>query len=950
MPRGYSRIVSSNTARVYGSRGRSSAAGARPAQHGIQLLAHPSPRTRGAGRAGTTPSSATPPSSRGPAEHQRERLVAHLQVVHARARLGVPRIQQHLQQVRPALAAAAPLGDHRVHRAVHHVARGGEAAVLAPSAATTVARREAPGGAPRSPGRRGMAPPSASASPLRSCEKSVVPTMCRVSRCISSPASTGRPSARAWSQRSAAASAASAICVDEARQALAVKGGLHQPAVLQPGVALRGQDAVAGQHADGRVEAVRLAVVLAARLEDVLHAGRMRDQVPLDARNAAQPHHVAQGALGAGVQRRAGPRPPPARTRRERRPASGAAGKDGSRGCPPSACDGDGTSNHGPAACNERFGTRPHKGFHPTTPSGIPVPALRRRRTDPLEPDEKACDVIPDAGCGLRSRLCCRQRAMVMQGIPSPRVGPPSIASAACLLFPGNPQCASAISIQPSIPGPSPSSSASSRPWRSSSPLRCAARRGRRGSRRGWIGRRYITRRCGRWPAGACRRCGCRGRRRSSTAREPGRTRGSGCGWMRSAARRRPSRRTAFRRRPAPPGMERLNRRGDTLRILRRTAAKRRGWWRRRTPAWELRPQGWHPGGRWLAAIRMTSRRRAHGTRHRLFAAAGAGGAGRVSQVRHAAPRADRPRGRRRLRRDAAHRAGRARRVRVGRGMARGARGAAGDADDADGQGAGAVRRRSARREQPPARPRRAAGDVRGRAGLRHGRLGEPGDGAAGRLRLSLVLRAGRLAAPVPLRLGRRRAAATHLRRVPRPPRRAGGPRVGPHPRHRLRRSRAALRPAPVRAPRERRPPDAAHAGAGHPRRAVLSQRPRLSGRALQHRPAVRDGPAPGGRRAVAQLETADTAALAALGHRPPEPFRARAADGKTEIHGVIYTPADFDPARRYPVVDYIYAGPFLSAVQKEYAPTHRHAAHRGVAGADGARGGDGGRAGHAGA
>jgi dipeptidyl aminopeptidase/acylaminoacyl peptidase len=72
----------------------------------------------------------------------------------------------------------------------------------------------------------------------------------------------------------------------------------------------------------------------------------------------------------------------------------------------------------------------------------------------------------------------------------------------------------------------------------------------------------------------------------------------------------------------------------------------------------------------------------------------------------------------------------------------------------------------------------------------------------------------------------------------------------------------------------------------------------------------------------IARLETADTAALAALGHRAPEPFRALAADGRTEIHGVIYTPADFDPARRYPVVDYIYAGPWISAVQKEFAPT----------------------------
>lgn len=80
----------------------------------------------------------------------------------------------------------------------------------------------------------------------------------------------------------------------------------------------------------------------------------------------------------------------------------------------------------------------------------------------------------------------------------------------------------------------------------------------------------------------------------------------------------------------------------------------------------------------------------------------------------------------------------------------------------------------------------------------------------------------------------------------------------------------------------------------------------------------------------IARLEAAETAPLAALGHRPPEPFTARAADGTTQIHGVIYTPAEFDPARRYPVMDYIYGGPWISAVQKEYAPTlgmHRIAA-----------------------
>jgi dipeptidyl aminopeptidase/acylaminoacyl peptidase len=85
---------------------------------------------------------------------------------------------------------------------------------------------------------------------------------------------------------------------------------------------------------------------------------------------------------------------------------------------------------------------------------------------------------------------------------------------------------------------------------------------------------------------------------------------------------------------------------------------------------------------------------------------------------------------------------------------------------------------------------------------------------------------------------------------------------------------------------------------------------------------------ADGGR--IARIEEAHTAPLVALGHRPPEPFTARAADGTTTLHGVIYTPVDFDASRRYPVVDYIYGGPWISAVQKEYAPAlgmHRIAA-----------------------
>lgn len=39
------------------------------------------------------------------------------------------------------------------------------------------------------------------------------------------------------------------------------------------------------------------------------------------------------------------------------------------------------------------------------------------------------------------------------------------------------------------------------------------------------------------------------------------------------------------------------------------------------------------------------------------------------------------------------------------------------------------------------------------------------------------------------------------------------------------------------------------------------------------------------------------------------------AADGVTKLSGVIYKPWDFDPAKRYAVIDAIYAGPFITVV-----------------------------------
>jgi dipeptidyl aminopeptidase/acylaminoacyl peptidase len=61
----------------------------------------------------------------------------------------------------------------------------------------------------------------------------------------------------------------------------------------------------------------------------------------------------------------------------------------------------------------------------------------------------------------------------------------------------------------------------------------------------------------------------------------------------------------------------------------------------------------------------------------------------------------------------------------------------------------------------------------------------------------------------------------------------------------------------------------------------------------------------------VCKLEEADARQiLDARGGHWPIPFAATGRDGATDIYGMIVLPRDFDPARKYPVVEDIYAGP----------------------------------------
>ena len=70
----------------------------------------------------------------------------------------------------------------------------------------------------------------------------------------------------------------------------------------------------------------------------------------------------------------------------------------------------------------------------------------------------------------------------------------------------------------------------------------------------------------------------------------------------------------------------------------------------------------------------------------------------------------------------------------------------------------------------------------------------------------------------------------------------------------------------------------------------------------------------------VMDLEEADFSALDAAGYQFPEPYQVKAADGITDIYGVMYKPFDFDPSKRYPIVAYVYPGPQTESVAKAWS------------------------------
>ena len=65
----------------------------------------------------------------------------------------------------------------------------------------------------------------------------------------------------------------------------------------------------------------------------------------------------------------------------------------------------------------------------------------------------------------------------------------------------------------------------------------------------------------------------------------------------------------------------------------------------------------------------------------------------------------------------------------------------------------------------------------------------------------------------------------------------------------------------------------------------------------------------------VMDIQESDFSQLFANGYKFPELFKVKAADGITDLYGVMYKPFDFDSTKVYPIIDYVYPGPQVEAV-----------------------------------
>jgi dipeptidyl-peptidase 4 len=84
--------------------------------------------------------------------------------------------------------------------------------------------------------------------------------------------------------------------------------------------------------------------------------------------------------------------------------------------------------------------------------------------------------------------------------------------------------------------------------------------------------------------------------------------------------------------------------------------------------------------------------------------------------------------------------------------------------------------------------------------------------------------------------------------------------------------------------------------------------------------------------RKIMDLQKADLSKLLEAGYQFPEPYIVKAADGITDLYGVIYKPFDFDSTKQYPIIAYVYPGPQTEAVSKQFSVSPNDATLVGMA------------------
>ncbi len=73
-------------------------------------------------------------------------------------------------------------------------------------------------------------------------------------------------------------------------------------------------------------------------------------------------------------------------------------------------------------------------------------------------------------------------------------------------------------------------------------------------------------------------------------------------------------------------------------------------------------------------------------------------------------------------------------------------------------------------------------------------------------------------------------------------------------------------------------------------------------------------------RKLVAELATSDLAKWKQLGLKPVEVFTFKAADGQTDLYGMLHFPSDFNSHRKYPLLVSVYAGPATTGARETFA------------------------------